>query len=396
MKEFGFAVVFVSVLMFQSLWAAETVSFSGERYDREVTILLLKGTWREMGCQYGSLMKKEFRAIYEFAETDFRRSDVPGDWNEFLKTARQQSDILPERFRQMQEGLAEGCGLNLDQLAVLEYMRVSGLNNSEVASCSTLAVWGDFTTDGQLMMGRNFDFPTVYFKANPFLVLVIFQPTDGSVPTATLGYVGEIGAFDTFNATGLVGEINHALTMPKINKGPIHDRISPTIVTDMWSFDCRTMTQVDAAVKTYRYNYALFYTVADRQSCRTYEIGTRDAKLREPDEPGMNAVSNYVDPTLWPDAAAVPPDDRRRENLNALARKYKGRIDFATMKKIMDVEMEHGGARDAGRGHDFMTLYQFIYVPASKRLSLCRPYAKDGKWIDIDLQHFFEARPSKD
>jgi len=70
--------------------------------------------------------------------------------------------------------------------------------------CSSIAVWGDYTGGGPLIMGRNFDFPAFYRNFNPYIVVVVFNPTDGSHSAATIAHAGQIGVIQAFNDAGLV------------------------------------------------------------------------------------------------------------------------------------------------------------------------------------------------
>ncbi len=71
----------------------------------------------------------------------------------------------------------------------------------------------------------------------------------------------------------------------------------------------------------------------------------------------------------------------RRRNLLALGERYKGAIDVATMKTIMDTRLEQGGATVDG------TIFQVIAVPASRELWVKTPGHQD--WTRVPLAPLF-------
>ncbi len=58
------------------------------------------------------------------------------------------------------------------------------------AGCSYLAVWGNYTKDGSVIVSRNWDLPDLVNKFNPYYVLAVYRPTDGSNGVATFGPAG--------------------------------------------------------------------------------------------------------------------------------------------------------------------------------------------------------------
>jgi len=175
--------------------------------------------------------------------------------------------------------------------------------------------------------------------------------------------------------------LNVALGLPAPEQTVKIDRITMPLLVTQLAFDSSTMTQLDAGMKTMRSNAPLLNTVADTQSACTYELGTAHVVKRAIDRKGLNVATNFVYDAFWQSRL----DDPRRGNLQALAEKHKGRMDFETMKRIIAVPNGEGGAWS-----DWGTIYQFVYEPATRRLALrtCGPDASVD-WTDMDLELFF-------
>jgi len=74
---------------------------------------------------------------------------------------------------------------------------------------------------------------------------------------------------------------------------------------------------------------------------------------------------------------------RRRDNLIALADKFRGRITPEKMMEIMGTPLEKGGTFRAPN----FTSYQYVAQPATLKIWVRVPDVQD--WIEVDLSQFF-------
>lgn len=98
-------------------------------------------------------------------------------------------------------GLSEGSGVPVETILhaalgpesaqVLFGMTADGLKLGRpgVNQCTSFAAWGSATADGDMLIGRNTDYPlTGYFDANP--TVIYFDPTDGAKKYMTVSSAG--------------------------------------------------------------------------------------------------------------------------------------------------------------------------------------------------------------
>ena len=122
-----------------------------------ITVVSLYGTWREMGRQYGMLMKDRLDEVYFFVNTIIEYS---------IGNAEQAKDIIaaqtaqtPYRIKSFFEGAAETSGLTVEQLqAVNAVERIGGLPKCSAAFC-----WGEYAS-GPLVIGRNYDYSEAFWQ----------------------------------------------------------------------------------------------------------------------------------------------------------------------------------------------------------------------------------------
>ncbi|SFN72427.1 Acyl-coenzyme A:6-aminopenicillanic acid acyl-transferase [Capnocytophaga haemolytica] len=80
------------------------------------------------------------------------------------------------------------------------------LQDLMLVGCSSLAVWGDYTADGQLLIGRNFDF----YLSDDFATerIVRFVRPDKGIPFMSYAWGGMVGVLSGMNLEGLTVTIN--------------------------------------------------------------------------------------------------------------------------------------------------------------------------------------------
>ena len=178
----------------------------GRKYKLDVvTVVRLKGTWYEMGRQYGTLLSSEMRRTLAYAERQ--------------ATAESDAFLLPDGIPcgidfldQLFAGVSAGSGLSYDELRRLTGVELAYVDvtlqavETTPSQCTTLALYGGKSKDGRTLMGRNYDWMASFDALDT--VLAYFQPTDGSLGIAMLNYAGCLYLTMGMNDAGLFAELN--------------------------------------------------------------------------------------------------------------------------------------------------------------------------------------------
>ncbi len=188
----------------------KTVARCGQGFLEEVNgykVLHLKGTPYEMGYQQGALLKNDINEGVRFL-LDVKAKDLKvqvGGIN-LLNPQRAiggiaatQKKYLPARFYEELHGLADGSGVDYQELVVANFI-------PEMFHCSGFALSGSATKDGTLYHGRILDYGCDW-KLQDHAVLVVAEP-EGKIPFANVTYAGFIGSVTGMNAEKVsVGEM---------------------------------------------------------------------------------------------------------------------------------------------------------------------------------------------
>jgi hypothetical protein len=355
----------------------------GERFQAgDYPVIVLTGSYREMGRQYGGLMKAELNEEYAFLLDTLTNR---GFTQEEIREAGQEITALyPQRVKEIFLGMAETSGLTPDDIAVLYYGAIFQLiaKPPVPVSCSYLAAWGDYTKDGSVVVSRNWDLDDAVMPFTKWYVLTVYRPTDGSNSIATWSPAGMRP--ETFmNSKGIfIADDNSGLddTAPETR---------PEFITEFFRFmlDYSDLKGLDAGIRGTSPDVAWIVDVAGPDGSYVYEKTTNRTLVRTGD--GVIAAANhFVDPS-WNLPAPPAHSLNRYNNLLRQAEEAKGSIDAARMMQIRDVCLEDGGSKFCHSelfGAKYSSNHQVVFVPESRTLWM---NAKDRDWQQVELAPVF-------
>jgi len=196
--------------------------------------LLVKGDPLERGLITGSLTqellqyqdKVFFNKIKDIVPSKFKQRLLRG----FLKWFNRKLYLnVKEEYKTEIYGVSRYASNDYDYLAppYLRSLYLHGahdighaLQDLALVGCSSFAAWDSKTSDGKLVIGRNFDF----YAGDDFAknkIISFVKPTTG-IPFMTVTWGGMIGAVSAMNANGLTVTLNAGKSdMPLVAKTPI-------------------------------------------------------------------------------------------------------------------------------------------------------------------------------
>jgi hypothetical protein len=351
----------------------------------KINVLALRGSYRQMGRQYGHLLSYELKTLYKNAVVDYFHKQKGLSPDSMKMAALSLYRFYPQRFKDIITGMSETSGLSLDEQIMLNALEYYG----SMSGCSGIIAWGAYTKNQPLLVGRNYDWFDKYSEFAESLTLTVFNP-DSGIPNAIITFAGVIYASTGMNAEGIFLELNNGL--PSGGTLSYGNRV-PAIVSLLACLnDYSTLDQVNAFFNTTRTDFSFIINVADQSRGISYEWVPFEHRRQSGDTEGLLVATNHFTDPSW---GIVLKDNagfetyRRRENLLALAHKNKGKIDLPKMQEILDTPMSNGGATWPPKGN-IRTVYQIIAVPESLQLRLKVPGYQD--WTDVDLKELFRKK----
>ena len=339
-------------------------------------IVILDGSWKEMGRAFGTLMKQELALMIDFV------ADMASDAEEIK--CRTMMATFPHRIRKYLEGLAEGAGLTASQVDRIAVSRKSILCGLSAPISSSVATWNDYTS-GKLILGSNFDYDNDVSNITPCLCLTVFRPNDSALSFASFGYAGTPYITNAFNERGI--HLTIANAMPSGGNLFIENRFfTPTALMNAM-MECENLDDFRTYLWSTKSSFSYLATIADALSARIFEWSSFDVKQRTTTtRPGLSVITNHFTEKSWgmprPDDLSYWLTRTRRKNLLNLAAHFKGAIDEEVMKDILSTPVEQLGSMSGA------TKYQTIVVPSEMKLLFNIPNYQE--WTEINFAQLFQ------
>ena len=346
----------------------------------------LNGNYMEMGRQYGELLKPQINSFHKKAIVENFPSGPNISKEEIVAFAKGNYEIYPARIKEIFNGMAETSGLGTDELMLLDQYVVLAVLPA-FAGCSVISAWGDYTGGGDLVFAKNEDFDPLFKEFADALVVVVYNPDDGSQSVASVVNAGQVGTMNEMNSAGLVLAMNQAPNLEKLdltmNRMPL--------LTNYFTFflDSTNFETLDAEFQSYRPAFPFIVNAADTEMAYSFECSQSVCKRREAQKDGLlSATNHYIDPSwVYPEGAieseGFKESATRMNNLLALGEKNKGKIDAKVMMEIMDTQKSQGGATV------YNTIFQFVAVPAELKMWVKSRGYQD--WVEVDVGALFSG-----
>ncbi|MBZ0136035.1 MAG: C45 family peptidase [Planctomycetes bacterium] len=262
-----------------------------------VPLVHVRGTHREMGQALGNLVGVQaFETFHSYMRCF--APDFEGD----LKLAREMEPNLPQWMRDEMRGFSETSELTYDEMLVGQCF----LDIHKVAACSTIAAHDGMTESGEILMGRNLDFPSLSI-AHEANIVVVYEPTEsgrekGSGTAArsqtpfryaSVTWPGLLGALTGINDRGL------ALSMMLVYGHQKREHLDglpfPTLFRQLLK-ECGTVREGDAVLQTKPHCTATNLILADAsRTAARFQLPPHDVVVdyTSADQPAAACTNHY-------------------------------------------------------------------------------------------------------
>jgi len=216
-----------------------------------IPVLVLRGSYEEMGEAHGALAGKEIIHLLDKILIPYVNQKQTDAWDkELIPDAR--AYLFPERYERELDGIMLGIKkqypsvadrmlssinreLSVDDLRVLNCFNELPYSKGR---CSSFCAWGKFTQNGEVICGRNLDERPIPGKM-PFMVIAREPTEPGRQACIEIFLPGFIGVSTPMNADGLIVMAHHERGLPSSTSQPwepraivLRDVIESVRVTD--------------------------------------------------------------------------------------------------------------------------------------------------------------------
>ncbi len=354
-------------------------------------IAQLQGTFKQMGRQYGLMLSEQILAFYQEAVVDLAMNEEGIQYEDLVEYGKENYDAFPQMFRDYFDGMAETSGLDMEQTKIM-----SGIMYLiYMTGCSSLSTWGDYTTDGKTITGRNLDlFAGNLRRFSKYYHIVVWNPTGFPASVANIDFIGGVFYQTAINDKGVFLELQNGQATDTSN-AEYRENTNNILLESL--FRNTTGEEVDRWFNTTLPECGLIMNASFPDHAVIYEWATYRLATRR-GQGILSASNDFIDPS-WIDYPIIFYDStneaplgytcKRRNNLLARGEQYKGQITPQIMMDIFDMTLPSAGATFPEEG-DIRTIYSVVVQPDELKMWLnVREYSG---WEEIDLKPYFTSR----
>lgn len=225
------------------------------------------------------------------------------------------------------------------------------LIDNPLIGCTSFAAGGPYTADGHLWLGRNFDFDAARcFDENK--IVMLFEPDEG-LSFISVGWPGLIGVVTGLNEERIFAAVNAARSADKKRIGTPVSLVLRKVMQEAASLE-----EAIEIIRTAEVFVTDSYLVADGETGRAAIVEKTPARCSvvEMREEFLVSANHFLSKELASDAANQRQMDTgttmaRYNRMEDLVEQYKGRLDAATIARIMR-DRSVAGIGEAGLGNE--------------------------------------------
>ncbi|GAA4775432.1 MULTISPECIES: C45 family autoproteolytic acyltransferase/hydolase [Flavobacterium] len=394
---------------------SDTVFSSGTNYliknKQNIWELYVSGDPLQRGLLMGALseplVKKQerlfFSKVKEIVPSNFKQSLL----RQFLKWYNRKLYLnVPEEYKTEIYGVSQYASDDFNSIAP-KYLRSLYLHGAHdighamqdlaLVGCSSLALWGDKTEDGELLLGRNFDF----YAGDEFAKdkIVAFVTPDTGHPFMMVTWGGMIGVVSGMNKEGLTITINAGKSkIPLVAKTPIS-----IVAREILQYASNINEAIEIAKKR---------QVFVSESMMIGSAHDKKAVLIEtsPDNFGVYEVPNQDNHLVCTNHFQSEPyktDERNVEHIKESHSKYRfdrleellQKEDKMTPQKMADILRNKDGLHEKRIGYgnekslnQLLAHHAIIFKPESRMVWVSSNPYQLGEFVAYDLNKIFDKK----
>jgi hypothetical protein len=362
-------------------------------------IPVLAGSYYEMGKQYGSLMKDHMQTAYDTIVAPGIESGKTTPEDITTWTNRSYTTVSA-RSKRFYDGLVESTGWSLEKVVMLDIAIEFGIYQSTIhafAGCTSIFAWGDFSTDGQVYIGRNQDWFPSYLEFPT--VITVMKPTDGSYRHAKVGWPGMLAPMTAINERGVYFDVHDGSSMG--GSVVYIDRSSTLNALNDLIAETPTMAALTRRLNSAAASISYILNIADETGASSFECSAlAGSRVRLPAESALVGVNSFMNPD-WGihQRETVSNSLRRFANMTARLTDSKGQIDATKTRQLMDLRLfnedgtfaENGGCTKPTVQDADLTNYQIVTNVSQRQIWMKIPNPDHfADWTHIDLNELWK------
>ncbi|MFQ5733195.1 MAG: C45 family autoproteolytic acyltransferase/hydrolase [Planctomycetaceae bacterium] len=340
-----------------------------------VPVLFLEGTAKEIGTQHGKLVGPHIKELLRFPKTFLKAVGRERQWPIVAAAGSAMMTRVKKEHREEMQAAIAAADVDAGSIVVANTM----LELRRLGGCSTLIVGKRRSKTGEVIFGRNFDFPPMKVLDRYGLVLV-YRPK-GKRSFVAVGYPGLLGVISGINDAGLC-----VATLDVYGSKDGSPKFDATGQPMMFTFrrileECKSVKEAEALLRSAKATTWMNLAVCDRNGGVVFELTPKSVVVRKPEGHICACTNHFRTPKL-------------ATRISIGADRYATLIGSRKMKMI--------GLKDVAKllhavNQRSWTIQTMIFEPAAMKLhvSLRNPPTSDKPLTTLDVKALLKGPDGK-
>ncbi len=279
-------------------------------YVNDLPVMFLEGTSEQIGRQQAALTGDVIGPLTEMPRRTLARLGGEKYWPVVAAMSKVLMQSAPPHMRSELDTFIKTAKLDRDAL----YVANSMIELRRMGGCSAFVVTPKRSKTGELIFGRNFDFPPLGVLHKYHCVLVV--KTKGKRPFVSVGYPGLVGVISGMNDAGLT-----VATLDVYQSGDHSPYFDSTGVPLALTYrrileECANVEEAEKLLKSVHRTTYMNLAVADASRAVVFEITPKQVGVRTQEDNILTCTNHFRLEGL-----CVDKDCYRIKRLSLLAQK---------------------------------------------------------------------------
>lgn len=256
-------------------------------YINGIPVLTVQGTPKEIGDQIGALALKPFAPRAEALMNRYlKRKNLEKAMPWLVTVCKGAAKKFPKAYHIELDAMAKASGINRDYFTIANTIA----DLLKIGGCATLIVDGKRSRTGNLLFGRNLDYPPLGGLDEVSLVIVYHRK--GLRPYATVTFPVLLSGPSAINSYGLSIAVNE-ITSSADGSPRVDPNGTPTIMGMRQLIEqCTTVKEAEHFLRKNRPTTAASLTICDSKEGAVFEITPKNVVPRRGTN-GLCACTNH-------------------------------------------------------------------------------------------------------
>lgn len=257
-----------------------------------VPVLFLAGTSKEIGEQHGRLVQRNVKPLLNYPRSFLKKVGRDRDWPLAAAASKLLMLNAGKSYRAEIQSALRVSKLDADSVIVANVM----LELRRMGGCSSIIVGKSRSKTGQVIFGRNFDFPPMGVLQK-YGIVSVCRPK-GKRAFVSVGYPGLFGVISGINDAGLC-----VATLDVYSSKDGSSRFEPTGQPMMLTFrrvleECKTVEEAGKLLRKIKATTWMNLSVCDKNGGVVFEITPKNVITRKPVADIVSCTNHFRMPKL--------------------------------------------------------------------------------------------------